>query len=91
VGEALGRFVDELSKAGEEGKISSSAAEPIDRAVDEVVAALREEGMLATASPPPPAPEEGDEDSSGPGSEGHGHGPPAHAEANGRDEDGSQG
>jgi serine/threonine-protein kinase len=91
VGEALGRFEDELSKAGEEGLISSSAADAIGRAVDEVVAALQEEGMLATAPPPPPAPEEGDGDSSGPGSEGHGHGPPAHADAHGHDEDETQG
>src|SRR5262245_15604965 len=87
MGEAISKFEEEFGKAAEEGEISSSAADAIDRALSDVMVALQTEGAVATV--PPPAPQEGDEDSSGPGSgsAGQGHGRPAHAEANGHDED----
>jgi len=83
VSEALTKLQDEYGHAIEDGEISSSAADAIDRAISDVVVALQGEGVLATASPPPP-PEEGDKKSGEPGNE---HGPPAHAEANGHDGD----
>ena len=85
LGEALSKFQEEFGKAVEEGEISPSSAGAIDQAVSAVVVALQSEGALATVSPP--TSEEGDQDSSGPGSGSEGNGPPAHAEANGHDED----
>ena len=83
--EAISKFEEELGKAVEEDEISSSAADALDQAFTGVVVALQDEGALATASPSPP--EEGGEDSSGSGPGSEGNGPPAHAEANGHDED----
>jgi hypothetical protein len=85
LGEALSKFEEEFGKAVEEDEISPSSAGAIDQAVSAVVVALQTEGTLATVSPP--TSEEGDQDSSGPGSGSEGNGPPAHAEANGHDED----
>jgi serine/threonine-protein kinase len=93
VSESLTKLEDEFNRAVDEGRVSPSAADAIDRAVFDVVFVLQSEGLLSTSSPPPPG--EGDEESSppSPGSEDHGkdhdksHEPPAHAEANGHDED----
>ena len=88
VGESVARLQDEFDHAVDEGEISPSATDAIDRAISGLVAALQDEGGLGTISPSPTS-EEGDQDSSGPGpgSEDHGHGPPEHAEANGHGED----
>jgi len=86
VAESLSRFDEAFGKAVEEGEISTSAAAAIDRAESDVVAALQDEGILTTASPPPPPSSEG-EGHPGSNGEGHGNGPPADAEANGHEED----
>ncbi|HKE54502.1 MAG TPA: protein kinase [Actinomycetota bacterium] len=87
VGESVARLGDAFNHAVDEGKITPSATDAIDRAISGVVVALQAEGALGTVSPAPTS-GEGHEDSSGPGpgSEDHGNGPPDHAEANGHGE-----
>ena len=84
VAEALAHLEDELAKASEDGEVSTTAAEAIDRAISEVVLALGGESALGVVSPSPVEGPSGSPASTGSAQD---HGPPAHAQANGHEDD----
>jgi hypothetical protein len=77
LGESLQHLQEELAKAVEEGEITPPAADAVDAAIADVVAALQDEGVLGEVAPTGPTGETGEDK----------HGPPPHGEANGHGED----
>lgn len=90
---AVSRLQEQLAKAVDEGEISPEAAASIDRALLRVVVALEADGLIGTLSAPADEGSAVDEPRAGASSGGEGttsdegNGPPAHAEANGHDDD----
>jgi hypothetical protein len=85
VEESLQHLDEHLAKAVEDGEISPTAADAVDKAISDLVVALQNEGALAvvpTSAPTGPTGESGDEQ----GSDKHGGSPP-HGEAKGHEED----
>jgi hypothetical protein len=82
VEESLQHLDEHLAKAVEDGEISPTAADAVDKAISDLVVALQNEGALAVVPTSAPTGPTGDEQ----GSDEHGGSPP-HGEAKGHEED----
>jgi hypothetical protein len=81
--ESLQHLDEHLTKAVEEGEISATAADGVDKAISDVVVALQDEGVLAVVPTSAPTGPTGDEH----GGEDQYGGSPPYGEANGHGED----
>jgi eukaryotic-like serine/threonine-protein kinase len=82
LGESLNNLEEELAKAVEEEEIAPAAADAVDNAITDLMAALQDEGALAVVPTSAPTGPTGDEQ----GGDEHGGSPP-YGEAKGHDED----